>query len=571
MLRRWLQISPKERLIFLMLFAVLLPTLILLVVQFYSLSDLSEKAKAAFAAELRQNLQKTEETMVSQTLGEGEKMLQNFSEKHLETWNREAIKAELLQILRDNPNISAAFAFSGIRNDLSYTAFATGGEYHEFADDPTTRNKTQRDELFAAPEEEDIILSFLAAMEADPDKSSFAPYLTAQSRCQKCTLERQNSPNRSYIFRPFSNPREVIRFRLVGVTLKNEFVTGDYLPGLLRESATSSFTDEDLKTLNLAVFDDRQNLIFSNAQEAAKWDDFEVRAPLAKIFPNWTLAASYQNNRIEDLSNAYFRRNLLLMVLVTGLVVIGVLLMLHNTEREMRLAESKSAFVSNVSHELKTPLSLIRLFAETLESGRVSKPEKTQEYYRIISSETRRLTQLINNILDFAAIEAGRKEYNFAPDDLNAAVQEVVQNYRYVLENAGFEIKQDYDSDLPLFSFDRDAVGQAVLNLLNNACKYSAAEKFVEISTGRRDEGQAVIKVTDRGIGIAQREQERIFEKFYRSGGASDVHNAKGSGLGLSLVKHIVQAHGGRVAVSSRLGGGSTFTIFLPLKLNDGY
>lgn len=220
----------------------------------------------------------------------------------------------------------------------------------------------------------------------------------------------------------------------------------------------------------------------------------------------------------------------MMMSLVFGLLILGVYLLLGAAGREVGLAEAKSAFVSNVSHELKTPLALIRLFAETLQSGRVKNLEKIREYYRIITTETVRLTHLINNILDFSAIEAERKEYNFAPEDLAEIVSEVVQNYSYSLENAGFTVKTNYETDLPRVQIDWDATSQAVLNLLNNATKYSADEKHIEISVDQRGANIAV-EVTDHGIGIAPNEQTKIFGNFYRVSGASDIHNVKGSGL----------------------------------------
>jgi signal transduction histidine kinase len=228
----------------------------------------------------------------------------------------------------------------------------------------------------------------------------------------------------------------------------------------------------------------------------------------------------------------------------------------------VKLAEAKSAFVSNVSHELKTPLSLIRLFGETLESGRVVSPEKAHEYYRIIHNESVRLSQLINNILDFAKIESGRKQYNFELADVNELVTSVVETYGPHIISEGFELDTHFEEELPEIAVDRDAVSQAVLNLLSNAVKYSTDTKKITISV-RREQGSILIEVADLGIGIPKSEQSKIFEKFYRVG-SELVHNTKGTGLGLSLVKHIVEAHQGQVRVQSAPGKGSTFTLVLP-------
>ena len=241
----------------------------------------------------------------------------------------------------------------------------------------------------------------------------------------------------------------------------------------------------------------------------------------------------------------------------------GLLLVYGNVRRELHLSRLKSDFVANVSHELKTPLALVRLFAETLELGRVPSEDKAHQYYRVINKESQRLTQLINNILDFSRIEAGRKEYRFAPTDVGRIVTEVIEAYRFQIEQQGFALEVAIADDLPEVNADKEAIAQALLNLVNNAIKYSRDEKYLRLQV-RRDGDRVLISVTDRGIGVAKGEHKKIFEKFYRAEN-SLVHDTKGSGLGLALVQHIMQAHGGTVEVESAPGKGSTFTLVLPI------
>jgi len=241
----------------------------------------------------------------------------------------------------------------------------------------------------------------------------------------------------------------------------------------------------------------------------------------------------------------------------------GLLLAYSNVRREIKLSRLKSDFVANVSHELKTPLALIRLFAETLELGRVPGEEKAKQYYRIINKESQRLTQLINNILDFSRIEAGRKQYRFVPTDLSRIVREVVEAYRFPIEKDGFTLEVEVAEDLPEVEIDPEAIEQALLNLVNNAIKYSPDQKFIRLQV-RRDGERILIAVRDKGIGVAKADQKRIFEKFYRAENTL-VHTTKGSGLGLALVQHIMEAHGGSVELESAPGVGSTFTLVLPL------
>jgi signal transduction histidine kinase len=241
----------------------------------------------------------------------------------------------------------------------------------------------------------------------------------------------------------------------------------------------------------------------------------------------------------------------------------GIFLTYRNVSREMNLARLKSDFVANVSHELRTPLALIRLYAETLELGRLTAKDKYQEYFRIIREESERLTALINNILDFSRIEAGRKEYEFKETDLPELVRSTLDSYRFQIEQNGFAFEENISRDIPPVNVDREAIARSLLNLVNNALKYSKDKKFIAVSLYRTN-GSVKLEVCDHGIGIPPAEQEKIFEKFYRCGDPL-VHNIKGSGLGLSLVRHIVRAHGGDVQVESTPEKGSKFTIALPL------
>jgi signal transduction histidine kinase len=246
------------------------------------------------------------------------------------------------------------------------------------------------------------------------------------------------------------------------------------------------------------------------------------------------------------------------------LLVGGLVLTYRSVSKEVALARLKSDFVSNVSHELRTPLSLIRLYAETLELGRVTSRDKVGAYYSIIRKESERLTALINNILDFSRIEAGRKEYEFRKTDLAELVCNTLDTYRDQIDEQGFTFEQNIDPTIPPVHVDREAIARSLVNLVNNALKYSDREKFIGVKL-YRENGALKLEVADRGIGIARNEQSKIFEKFYRAGDPL-VHNTKGSGLGLSLVRHIAHAHGGEVEVESTPGKGSRFTLTLPLE-----
>lgn len=255
-----------------------------------------------------------------------------------------------------------------------------------------------------------------------------------------------------------------------------------------------------------------------------------------------------------------------LTVLALVALIFAIWFVMRLARREIALAELKSNFVADVSHELKTPLALIRLYAETLQSGRVPTEEKRQEYYAVIARESTRLTNLINDILDFAKIEAGRKTYELQPTDVIQVVRDTYEAYRPQLDHHAFEHHLTFDPDVPRIDADPNAISQVLVNLINNAIKYSQDEKYLAIDVAadvRRGRRGVLISVHDRGIGIRPEDRARLTEGFFR---APDdrVRQQGGTGLGLALVKRIVEAHNGSLDIESRLVRGSSFRVFLP-------
>jgi len=285
------------------------------------------------------------------------------------------------------------------------------------------------------------------------------------------------------------------------------------------------------------------------------------------LFPDYFLGIRLKGQTIEELARSRFYRNLVFIIFLDVVLLGAIWFVYRNISKEIELARMKSDFVSNVSHELKTPLSLIRMFAETLELNRVSSDQKKLEYYRVISQETERLTHLVNNILNFSRMEAGKKQYNFQSIELNELVKKVLGNYDFHLRQNGFEVKIELSDQLPSVKADEESLSEALLNLIDNAIKYSNENKFIGVKTGV-DNGSVFLEVEDHGIGIDSVQKEKIFDKFYRAS-SGPVHNTKGSGLGLTLVKNIIDAHGGEIKVDSHPGKGSRFTIYLRLMTNN--
>jgi signal transduction histidine kinase len=246
-----------------------------------------------------------------------------------------------------------------------------------------------------------------------------------------------------------------------------------------------------------------------------------------------------------------------------AVIVVGIVLTWRLMRRETEMAQLKSDFVANVSHDLKTPLSVIRMFGETLELGRIPDEARRREYYRVITRESERLSRLIDNVLDFSRIEGGRRRYERLPTAVEPLLRDTLEAFAYPLEQQGFKVEVAVAPDLPEVPLDADAIGQALANLIDNAIKYAGEERVVLVDA-RREGDRLALSVSDRGLGIPPAEHGRIFEKFYRVG-QSETQGRRGSGVGLALVRHIVEAHGGTVTVESAPGQGSRFTLWLPL------
>jgi signal transduction histidine kinase len=236
----------------------------------------------------------------------------------------------------------------------------------------------------------------------------------------------------------------------------------------------------------------------------------------------------------------------------------------RDISRESETTRLKTEFVNNISHELKTPLTLIRLYGETLQRKENLTNKEKKDCYEIITKESERLSHLINNVLDFSRIEMGRKEFDFKKGNLADVIGDTLESYRYHLEKKGFAIHKEIALDLPEMNFDGEAIASVLINLLSNAMKFSLKEKEVTVKLFR-DDGNAVLQVADKGIGISPGEVSKIFQRFYQSENKI-ASETRGSGLGLTLVKHITEAHGGTIEVESEVGKGSRFTVSIPLR-----
>lgn len=322
------------------------------------------------------------------------------------------------------------------------------------------------------------------------------------------------------------------------------------------------------KQICIALLDDKGSPVkISPEGSKMDWKHPFAASHLDEPLPTWQMAVYLLDPSKLAASALTIECTLGLLIGISVLAIgVGSFLIVSSLNRQMALARQKTDFVSNVSHELKTPLTSIRMFAELLAEGRVEDRAKAQSYLAIISAEASRLTRLINNVLDFSRLERGEKKYHFQPCDLAAMLRETVETYRPHLEADGFNFHADLPPQPLNVSGDRDALAQVAVNLLSNAEKYSNGQKeiSVEVETVARPSPHVDVRVLDRGPGVPAGCEKKIFEQFFRAHD-SLASGIEGSGLGLTLARQIARAHGGDVLYRPREGGGSCFILRLPL------
>jgi len=345
----------------------------------------------------------------------------------------------------------------------------------------------------------------------------------------------------------------------LGYQFQSAYLTRELLPNVLKSV--------DLEpSIIAAVLNERDSVAFAQEKLAAL--NLLAAENFSEVFPSWKVVLVDREGRsIEELVGSERTLYLLLFAGIVAVIAVGIAVTVRAAAHEAEVLRLKAEFVSNVSHELKTPLTLIRMFGETLESGLVVDEAKRKEFSSIIRTESERLTHLIDNVLDFSKMDAGKKAYQFEEADLVEVVRSTVDAYRFHARDLGFEIDSHF-SDEPIFAqIDKDAISQAILNVLSNATKYSDAEKYIRVEVAQQGPA-AKISVEDRGVGIPKESLGKIFDKFYRAP-TEKTRETRGTGLGLTLTKHIVEAHSGTIEVESTVGKGSVFTIRIPIESGE--
>lgn len=340
----------------------------------------------------------------------------------------------------------------------------------------------------------------------------------------------------------------------LGIKIDGKHLTEKVIPAAIANIRFSDSPDVVISNLSGDILLGDRNSSPSPPTATAYFDD---------NFPPWKIeifsSGEGASGALDIKRNFYFWTILTLMVvLISGAVLIS-----RTIAQEMAVLKLKSDFVSLVSHEFKSPLTSIKSLAERLRDGKVKDSDRMKQYFSVITQDADRLTRLVTNILDFSKIEEGKREFGFVESDLGKLVTQIVEDFNKEEFAREVKILIRIEGDIPPLELDKEALAQALNNLLENAVKFSPERKEIEVIL-RKDEINTIIEIKDRGIGVHPDESDKIFEKFYQ--GRNAVRQAaKGTGLGLTLVKHTVEAHGGQIEANSRVGGGSTFSIIIPI------
>ena len=529
--------------------AVAIPVAVLFYFQFRSITDLGRSS----AVVLRQLSQETADG-VAQSLQDVLKtpyinVLLRVSQAQTEPLDLTLIAPTIEQGLAAQPFVSRYYVWSDETKDHRDEVLAYDREHHAFTAD--------------VPEAAMILTRF---RELAPQKHAIAvfetvidgrrTYFQAQLRFRFPARDRLTS---------------FVALRVDAEQLRREFLPAFVIGRLKTVEGPTGFPP-----LAVTVIDSGGRVLFPAGGPAPRQHVDERAFPLVFFEPElqrfiapedhkpetWRLLTGYGDQTIPQIIAARARPQRAMMAMLAGIMALGVFFVVRAAAREVRLAELRSNFVSSVSHDLKTPLALIQLFAETLELGRLKNTERAHEYYRIINSEARKLTGLINNLLDFSKIEAGLRSYKRDPVDLTALTRRVLESLDSQFRHNQFTVTSRLDGDVPVL-IDEEAAVQALENLISNAMKYSPEHRDIAVEVVRAD-GHGVVRVTDRGIGIPARLQRKIFNKFFRI--QTDAGSGpQGTGLGLAIVDHVMRGQGGFVRVDSEPGRGSTFSLYFPL------
>ncbi|MFW5920251.1 MAG: sensor histidine kinase [Polyangiales bacterium] len=372
-------------------------------------------------------------------------------------------------------------------------------------------------------------------------------------------LERQKVGKLKHLHRSYADQSHLISYQAMRHRGRRYYAIAHHdTEHIIQTELPELFATEEGKRLYNVVDGDNRRVYGPGLAGAG---DYLVGHRFPTTLYGWRLQVAPKQAPLLDAKGRSRAYNEVALVATAFLVIVlGLVFLLYAADKERRLNALKSEFIANVSHELKTPLSVIRMFGELLLTRRVQNREKQEQYLEIVCRESERLSALIENVLDFSALERGKQQYDLEEGDLADVVSRAIETFRYRVEREGTEVRFEQRGELPAIPIDEDAILLALVNLLDNAVKYGDGTP-VDVVLERTD-AEARIRVRDRGPGIASQDLKRVFERFYRG---RRPRQTRGSGIGLSIVRHIAEAHGGRTWAENAEDGGAIVTLAIPL------
>ncbi len=511
----------------------LVPLVILLVVQYAWLQRLERVTTLAYRASVH--------SVLSLVTADIENFYRELGEEQL--WRVEPVFQDstftsLASFWRDHPNPAVR------RHFLVDYREKTFGDFYFY-----DREKDRLIEMFSSEE------SFAVIVACSPFARTGSA--TQRWRTSRITADDRN-PSHRILLRPILDESEST-IGIVGMILDEEYFHDEVLPQTVNSSLAEFSTDSDGFALRIRNADGR---VVYGSPGTGEFTSIRS-AQLDFVFTDWSADLYHYGTTPEGAFKANLRIPMILSGLLAVAILVGLVLSLRAARHALRLSTMKSDFVSNVSHELRTPVASIRVLADLLRSGKVASPDKVSEYGGLIEAESRKLTHLVDKVLEFSRIESGQQQYEFRELEPKSFLSQIVESFRTRPISSGFEVRLSMpDRKCAPVRGDGTALTQAIGNLLENAVKYSGTSRLVEVELADEEAGIR-ISVQDHGIGIEPGEHTRVFDRFHRAARA-DVHDVKGSGLGLAIVQEIVSAHQGTIDLVSEPGKGSTFHLWLP-------
>ncbi|WP_170864429.1 sensor histidine kinase [Fodinibius roseus] len=363
----------------------------------------------------------------------------------------------------------------------------------------------------------------------------------------------------------FIDPSEHTIFGYLTMPLDQEYLKNDFLPSALNKH----FGKSQQAGVNVWLRDWTNDNIIASSDPGVPYDhdkiQFKQRFP--DFFDNWKLEVSFTNTPTIEASNSSLLKNLIVLGAAVLLLLGSLVFMFMSAQKERALAERQAGFLANVTHELKTPLAVMQAAGENLSDGRVKDQTRLKNYGTHIYNEAVRLRRMIEKLLDVAKADAGQSLIEPQPVNLDQLVQSYIDEQKSYIKSRGFALDVAIENDIPKAMVDIDSFETILGNLVENALKYSNEERYLGVSL-EADDDNITLKVEDHGVGMPKKVISHIFDKFYR---AEDTLTAqtKGHGLGLSIVKSLVELNGGSIRVSSEVGKGSIFTVTFPTLVNS--